>query len=390
MARDEPVFMGIIASLFFICSSQISRNVVVTIVIASFIIPVSQVAPFISSASQATCTELRPYITKGNLTCFACPPGFYLYGHSTTNNTIAVCRVCPQGYYSGVSGVHTRCERCSPYCESDNLIEVSNCSSTTNLTCDCPPGKVLKDPHDKHRAICLDETTKKGNASTHNQTKADPDSDDFSIVKEDINDTKKDVKTLKKNVRAIKKDVGRLKEDVGAVKDTLNTLLKEINYIEGEAPAESTSINVALRGGVRGGERERDLPNGTIGASDSPRETAGAGSRDPGTCCRVGVYTGQQKLLVDSNSKIGARANAARPAALASRGLCLTEPAAEAGRERERLRERLGGGCRGGPIAAGKKAGGGGAYPGWKPIPPWGGGGAAGKAPCWEKPQDCP
>ncbi|XP_021372995.1 tumor necrosis factor receptor superfamily member 11B-like, partial [Mizuhopecten yessoensis] len=167
---------------------SISRNVVVTIVIASFIIPVSQVAPFISSASQATCTELRPYITKGNLTCFECPPGFYLSGDCTSNNTIAVCEVCPQGYYSSVPGVHTSCAICSSFCESDNLEVVSNCSSTTNLTCDCPPGKVLKDPHDKQHAICedpptpkttqncLDETTKKGNASTHNQTKADPDS----------------------------------------------------------------------------------------------------------------------------------------------------------------------------------------------------------------------
>ncbi|XP_021369791.1 uncharacterized protein LOC110460908 [Mizuhopecten yessoensis] len=199
-------------------------------------------------------TELRPYITKenSNLSCFECPPGFYLSGDCTTNNTIAACRVCPQGYYSSVPGVHTSCAICSSFCESNNLIVVSSCSSTNNLTCDCPSGKVLKDPHDKHHAICEDPPTHKPPKTTQNY--------DYSIVKEDTNALKEDAKTLKENVRAMnvdvgtmKEDVGRLKEDVGAVKegvgrlkedvgavkegvssmkDTLNALSKDISYIE--------------------------------------------------------------------------------------------------------------------------------------------------------------
>ncbi|XP_021369788.1 uncharacterized protein LOC110460904 isoform X2 [Mizuhopecten yessoensis] len=141
MTMGVPVFIGIIASLSFIISQT---------------------------------TELRPYITKGNLSCFECPPGFYLSGDCTSNNTIAVCRVCPYGYYSSVPGVHTSCAICSPFCESANLIVVSSCSSTNNLTCDCPSGKVLKDPHDKHHAICSADTAEKHNVSIYNQTQADP------------------------------------------------------------------------------------------------------------------------------------------------------------------------------------------------------------------------
>ncbi|XP_033728367.1 tumor necrosis factor receptor superfamily member 11B-like [Pecten maximus] len=94
------------------------------------------------------------YITDNGRTCVLCPPGHFYIDDCRVPDTIALCKPCPQGTFSSNFNRAKHCAACMPHCESDILVTVQMCNATTNMVCDCPPGEILANPHDKYHANC--------------------------------------------------------------------------------------------------------------------------------------------------------------------------------------------------------------------------------------------
>ncbi|XP_033728928.1 uncharacterized protein LOC117318036 [Pecten maximus] len=94
------------------------------------------------------------YNTESGMECIVCPPGHFYTNDCQVPNTIAVCKRCPDGTFIGNYSKAIYCEKCMPHCESPILVTVQHCTATTNMVCDCPPGMILENPHDKYHPNC--------------------------------------------------------------------------------------------------------------------------------------------------------------------------------------------------------------------------------------------
>ncbi|XP_061188576.1 tumor necrosis factor receptor superfamily member 3-like [Saccostrea echinata] len=102
------------------------------------------VLPLIQAVEDTCRTNYTYRVENTNLVCGCCAPGFYKEADCQESDKSAECKACPSGQFSLFSNQATSCQPCSTSCPRRNSEIVSNCTTLSDIGCECREGFYMK------------------------------------------------------------------------------------------------------------------------------------------------------------------------------------------------------------------------------------------------------
>ncbi|XP_062611136.1 tumor necrosis factor receptor superfamily member 5-like [Saccostrea cucullata] len=105
---------------------------------------VTVAVPLIQAVEDTCQTNYTYHVVNTNLLCGCCAPGFYKEEDCQESSKSARCKACPSSHFSLYPNQATSCQPCSTSCPRRNSEIVSNCTTLSDIQCQCREGFYLK------------------------------------------------------------------------------------------------------------------------------------------------------------------------------------------------------------------------------------------------------